>query len=356
VRAYVHIGLPKTGTSYLQGILWGQRDRLREAGLHVPGRERRDHLWSSLVIREDPNAARRNPLAPGAWDVVRRDIAGQSADVIISHEFFCSASADQAKRMVVDLAPAEVHVVVTARDPLGIFTSSWQESLKNKGTDPMETYAREVSDDPTVVWNWRALDLALVLERWGSVVPPERVHVLTSAPGAERAELWHKLCAVTGLDPASGDTSEVFPNESMGVVEAETLRRVNAQLRGFDTARDRGQWIRTFLADKRLVPRGGEKFWPAPDQVDDCRRRGEAAAALVAERGFDLVGSLDDLRVPAELPTRRHPSSVTDAEVAEVAVALVAQLVGDVKERTERSQPAPGRSAPRTTSRWRRNA
>ena len=74
MKVFVHIGLPKTGTSYLQGILWGQRDRLREAGLHVPGRERRDHLWSSLVLREDPNAARRHPEAPGAWDVVRRDI------------------------------------------------------------------------------------------------------------------------------------------------------------------------------------------------------------------------------------------------------------------------------------------
>ena len=340
MRVFVHIGLPKTGTSYLQGILWGQRHQVREAGLHVPGRERRDHLWSSLVVRDDPNTARRNPLAPGAWDVVRRDIAGQDADAIISHEFFCSASADQAARMVADLSPAEVHVVVTARDPLGIFTSSWQESLKNKGTEPMATYAREVSDDPTVVWNWRALDLALVLERWGSAVPPERVHVLTSSSGDDRVQLWHKLCSVVGIDPSCADTSGVFPNESMGVAEAETLRRINQQLRGFDSARARGVWIRTFLADKRLVPRDGEKFWPDQGQIEDCRRRGDAAAALVQDRGFDLVGELDDLRVPAVLPERRHPSSATDAEVAEVAVALVAQLLGDVRERTDRPAPA----------------
>ena len=50
-----------------------------------------------------------------------------TARALVSHEFFCSASAEQAKRMVDQLAPAEVHVVVTAREPLGLFTSSWQE-------------------------------------------------------------------------------------------------------------------------------------------------------------------------------------------------------------------------------------
>lgn len=349
MTVFLHIGLPKTGTSYLQEILWGQRDALRGAGLLVPGRERRDHLWSSLVVRDDPNVGRRHTDAPAAWDVVRREVAAASSDAIISHEFFCSASAEQARRMVDELAPAEVQVIVTARDPLGIFTSSWQESLKNKGTVPLESYAREVSDDPTVVWNWRALDLGLVLERWGSSLPADRVHVLTSGPGDERSALWHKLCSVVGIDPAVADTSGVFPNETMGVVEAETLRRINRQLQGFDSARDRGVWIRSFLADQRLVPRGGDRFWPAQDQIDDCRRRGEAAVALIRDRGFDVVGSLEDLRVPDDLPPRRHPASVSDGEVAEVAVALAAQLLGDVRERTGWAAPQPP-----ARPRWRR--
>ena len=54
-RVFVHIGLPKTATSYLQTILWTSRDRLRADGLLLPGTERRDHLWASRVIREgDP--------------------------------------------------------------------------------------------------------------------------------------------------------------------------------------------------------------------------------------------------------------------------------------------------------------
>lgn len=340
-RVFVHIGLPKTGTSYLQTICWSHRDQLRAAGLLLPGRERRDHLWSSLEVRDDPSLRRRNPRAPQAWTVVREQLEAHDGDGLISHEFFCSASHEQARRMVDALAPAQVHVVVTAREPLGLFTSSWQEHLKNKGTTPIEDYSRTVSDDPTVVWNWRALDLGEVLARWGTVVPPERVHVITP-PGRDRprSELWDRFCSVLGVEVDIA-TESGFANSSMGAAEAETLRRVNGRLEGFGKALDRGVWIRSFLADGLLVPRAGDPFWPGEQQVEDCRRRGAAAVELVRREGYDVVGDLDQLLVPEELPPRRHPDSVTDAEVADVALDLVARLLAEV--RTRAHQPAPGR-------------
>ncbi len=35
-RAFVHIGLPKTGTTYLQAVLAHHRDALRESGVLYP--------------------------------------------------------------------------------------------------------------------------------------------------------------------------------------------------------------------------------------------------------------------------------------------------------------------------------
>lgn len=332
-RVFLHLGLPKTGTSYLQTILWAHRDELAGAGLLVPGRERRDHLWASLVVREDPRVGRRSPRAPEAWSVLLEESRAWDRDVLISHEFFCAASAEQAARVLVDLAPAEVHLVLTAREPLSLFTSSWQESLKNKGTVALEDYGRGESDDPLEVWDWRALDLGLVLDRWAGEVDPRRVHVVTMPPpGAPPDELWRSFSGVLGIAPDVVGEAGRFPNASMGVVEAEALRRLNARLTGFESAFDRGVWIRTFLADERLVPRDGERFWPGADQVEDCRRRGESAVALVRARGYDVVGDLDSLRVPADLPPRRHPSSVTDTEVAEVALDLAARLMRDLKD------------------------
>jgi len=134
----------------------------------------------------------------------------------------------------------------------------------------------------------------------------------------------------------------------MGVAEAETLRRVNGRLQGFRSAFDRGVYIRTFLADERLVPRRGERFWPEPDQIEDCRRRGEEVLDFLRRTPVDVVGDADHLRVPDTLEPRRSTLSVTDDEVADVAVDLVARMLDDVRalRRAQGTGRRAGRSAP----------
>jgi len=142
----------------------------------------------------------------------------------------------------------------------------------------------------------------------------------------------------------------------MGVVEAEVLRRVNAHLHSFDKAFDRGVYIRTFLADERLVPRKGEPFWPYPDQVADCRERSVAAIDYLTAHGVDVVGDIEHLRVPEELPVRRTPDSVTEAEVAAAATELVAVLLGDVRELRNASRKGDDVSRRPGRSLWRRRS
>jgi hypothetical protein len=347
-RVFVHVGLPKTATSYLQTIIWSNRDRLRERGVVVPGTERRDHLWASRTVREDPAQGRAPEAHRTAWRRIRDELAASEGTGLVSHEFFAAASAEQATRMVRELPTDDVHVVVTAREPLGLFTASWQESLKNGATTPMPDYARRESRKPTAIWNWRTLDLRLVLERWSEAVPADRIHVLVLDPDAPREDVWHRFAGIVGFPSVGIDLSGSFPNTSMGVAEAETLRRVNGSLRGFDRAFDRGVYIRTFLADERLVPRGGDRFWPEPDQIEDCRRRGRATIEHLRSAPYDVVGSLEHLDVPAELEERRRTSSVTEEEVAAVAVDLVATMLGDVRRlRQQAGSSGTGRS------RWR---
>ena len=105
-RVYLHVGLPKTATTYLQTILWANRDVLEEQGVRLPGHSRRAHLWASRVVREHPAAqTEASPRQHGAWDRLRADIAEWHGTALISHEFFAAASTEQAARMVSDLAP-----------------------------------------------------------------------------------------------------------------------------------------------------------------------------------------------------------------------------------------------------------
>lgn len=332
-RVYLHIGLPKTATTYLQTILWANREALEAQGLRLPGVGRREHLWSSRIIREDPAFENHSENRRGAWDRLRADVAAWPGTALISHEFFAAASAEQAARMVADLAPAEVHLVVTGREPLGLFTASWQESLKNRETYALADYARTESEESTAIWNWRTLDIHRVLERWSPGFPTDRVHVLP-LPGREapRREIWDRFARLVGVDPDSVDLSTGFSNASMGVAEAETLRRINHHLGSFSSSIDRGTYIRTYLADERLVPRGGDPFWPAEQRIEEIRARGQAAVAYIAEQGFDMIGDLDALLVPDDLPERRTPASVTHLEVAAVASELVAEILVDVRD------------------------
>ena len=53
-RVYLHVGTPKSGTTYLQRVLDHNRERLAAAGVLVVGDEHVDRVHAALVVREDP--------------------------------------------------------------------------------------------------------------------------------------------------------------------------------------------------------------------------------------------------------------------------------------------------------------
>jgi hypothetical protein len=338
-RVYFHIGLPKTGTTYLQTLMWNNHAELRRQGVLLPGTSNRQHLWASGAVREDPNLRRRGADAPQAWERLSDEINRWADTAVVSHEFFAAAGAEQVARALAVLGNAEVHVVVTARDTVSLVTARWQEFVKNGSTAPVDAYPLTEETDPANEWDWGTLDLADVLRRWGASVPAQRVHVLTlPKPGEPRETLWLRFADLVGIDPATCSTQGSVQNESLGVVEVELLRRVNGELEGFTSAQDRGNWIRGYLAQGKLVPRGGEKFWPSPERVAELRARGDRIVDEVIAVGYHVIGDVEDLRTPADLPARRHPDGVTDAEVAAAGAAVIAAMMTDVRRLTRENR------------------
>ena len=331
-RVFFHVAAPKTGTTYLQSILWSNRKPLRRNGVLLPGKNRRDHWWGALVVREDPKIAEKPAEALQAWDRMVADCAAWEGDAVISNELYGPATAQQARKAVESLAPAEVHLVVTARQPLGTLTAAWQELLRYRGiTTPLADFDLTEPAEPEDTWRWANLDAAEVLTRWGGTVLPHQVHVLPlPGPGFPRDELWRRFAGVVGVAPDDYDLGASFGNSSMGLVETEVLRRVNEHLAGALKGRERAHWIRDYVCKEFLVPRGGEKPVPPAHRIEECRARGEAAVASVRDAGYDVVGDLDDLRVPAEVgsPSRE----VTDAEVAEASTELVAWMLRSLRD------------------------
>lgn len=330
-RVYLHIGLPKTGTTYLQQVLWTHRDRLREDGLLLPGTGHREHLWAALDAQGRGNLARRHRKAPGAWKRLSKELGGWSGSGLISHEFFCGARVRDITRIVEDLAPAEVHVVVTARHALDMLTAGWQEYVKNGGSAPADAVGQRRRGGSE--FSWRTWDLGGVLRRWSKVVPPERVHVLTlPRPGEPPEQHWRNFAATVGIT-ADLPLPQRAANQSLGVVQVELLRRLNSSLvERFSSPLDRGEWIRGRVAERWLAQQEREPFTLAPELVEECRRRARRAVRLLRNGGFDLVGDLDALVVPARLPAVRTTDDVTEDELMSAAGRLVADIMSELRD------------------------
>ena len=204
---------------------------------------------------------------------------------------------------------------------------------------PIDEYPRSDGTIRSTCGDGGPSDLADVLHRWGASLPADRVHVLTlPKPSEPRETLWLRFAALLGIDPTTCVTEGSKQNESLGVVEVELLRRVNGDLEGFTSAKDRGTWIRGYLAQGKLVPRRGERFWPSHERVDELRTRGERIVEDVVAGGYHVIGDVRDLRTPADLPARRHPDSVTDAELSAAASAVIAAMMSDVQRLTRENR------------------
>ncbi len=336
---FLHIGLPKTGTTYLQQVVWSNRDALRAAGVFLPGFGHREHLWAALDLQERPRLERRHKDAPGAWQRLVAEAAAQPADVLLTHEFFCGASADQAARAVASFPDAEVHLVVTARDAASVVSAGWQESVKNGSTVDLDSVMDgKAAGGPE--FSMRTWDLAGVLERWTRDVPSERVHVLMMPGRSEAPDLhWRHFAQTLGVDPEAFDVPTETVNPALGIVQIETLRLVNRHLPPY-SAHDRGVWIRGYLAEDLLARQPRERGGPPEKYAERFADLDRAAAALIFERGFHVLGDLTALAPRARATGEgREPESVTAEEILESATRLVADIVADVRASTDGVPP-----------------
>ena len=327
---FLHIGLPKTGTTYLQEVVWSNRARLEADGVLLPGFGHREHLWAALDLQERPRLARRHERAPGAWERLVSEASAHSGDVLITHEFFCGASAEQASRAIAAFPDSEVHLVVTARDAASVVSAGWQESVKNGGTVDLDSVmAGKPAGGPE--FSMLTWDLAGVLERWTPDVPGERVHVLMMPGRGQPHDLhWQHFAEVIGVDPAAYDVPTEAVNPALGIVQIELLRQVNRHLPAY-SARERGVWIRGYLAEGLLASQPRERGGLPDRYTDRFTELDRAASALIVERGFHVLGDLSALAPRAAPGAARVPGSVTPEELLESACRLVADIVADVR-------------------------
>ncbi len=336
---FLHIGEPKTGTTFLQQVLWGNRAWLAAQGVALPGHHAQDHYRASQDLRD----LKMLPADPGGswtgeWEILAGQAKRAPKSAVISHELFSAADAGQAERAVRSLQPADVHLILTVRDMATLLPAEWQESVKHRSTRSWEDWLGDVIDresrDPgrRRWWFWCVHDTLAILDTWSRHIPAERVHVITTPPrGSGSGLLWERFASVLGVDPARADLSLARQNTSLGMPEAEFLRRLNQEL-----PPEVPDWFYMWRVKEgiahRPAPRrqgGGRLVLPASRDTW-AKEQAEALIAGLADSGYEVVGDLDELRPlpvtePAVDPADQPAEQVLDAAVQATAAMVVNQ-------------------------------
>jgi hypothetical protein len=312
-RVFLHIGEPKTGTTFIQQVLWGNRAELAAQGIVLPGHHPQDHFRASQDLRGIEKLA-SDPAGPwtGEWEILASQAKQPGKTAVISHELFSAADPEQAASAVRSLQPAEVHVVLTVRDMATLLPAEWQETVKHRNTRSWEDWLGDVIDRESVDadrrqwWFWRVHDSLAILQLWAEYVPPERIHVVTNPPrGSAAGLLWERFASLLGIDPGCADLSKARPNASLGMAETEFLRRLNEALPGPDAVPD---WfymwnVKETVAHRALAgrPSGGRLVLPA-ERDAWAKEQAETLIGGLRASGYQIAGDLDDLRPSQETP------------------------------------------------------
>jgi hypothetical protein len=346
-RLTLHIGTPKSGTTYLQTILRSGRRTLRRRGICYPGEwylpqdglnqqaaiyalGRRNIGWVSPAARE--NALRH-------FDRLCEEVSGHSGRVLISAESLCFFDTEEIQRLLDDfrVAASAVDVVITGRDFGRLLPSIWQQNVKNGTTQPLEHYLDSVSALRGVgtVPLWTAFGLPGLVERWSRVVGLDRVTLVT-VPQRGGGSLWSRFASAVDI-PETLDRkargTRTDRNLSLTASQTSLLRYINRCLEENGYPAEERRVMRGRLLDAWMAsdsPAGSpialpERLRPVVERWAD------EDITTLGSLGVRVVGSLEELR----------PGSGSSFAPAPDTEPSLDHVAGDVLILLEKPAPVP---------------
>ena len=337
-RLYLHIGLPKSGSTYVQSVLGTNRGALKDQAYVYP------------FVRQEGmfHAAVEMAGSPERWGLEREEVEGTfewllrrgrriGGTVVISHEIFGWADDDQIRRIKELVEDFEVHVVITVRDLARTLTAEWQERVKNGATFTFEKYAAGILrhlpdgdvDEVDEADFWPSQNLMAHLGHWQALAPPERIHVVVTPPsGAAPDVLWARFADALGLDPAAVDLGEVpLRNESLGIGQVAVLRHVLKALDGRLEQPWRSRVAKRWFAQTLLSRARSPRPVTPPEMAERLSVVARRWIDQVRSGGFAVHGDLSELLPVVGDESARHPDDATDSDMLSGLPEVVAEML-----------------------------
>jgi hypothetical protein len=329
----VHIGPPKTGTTSVQSAFDTGRARLKPQGVHYAGHGRQPGD-AVLAVTNRPSGLGSEPPPITLWNNLLKDVRGASAPrVVISSEFFADAAPEAIRRVVDDLDPSRVHVVVTLRPLAKILASQWQQFVQSGTKMALGPWLETVfSEEPKrvspVFWQRHRHDE--LIARWAEVVGPDRMTAIV-LDEKDHGMVLRVFEQLLGLEADTLQAVEELSNRSMTMAEVEVVRAFNLAFKRAGLSKGLHTRIMRRGAARHIkmtrTPPPGEPKVEIPQWALD--RAGEISAVMVPAiqaSGVRLVGDVAKLReVPrSRLDGDEIPTVMTPPDIGgEVAMGIL---------------------------------
>jgi hypothetical protein len=347
-RLVLHIGVQKSGTSFLQHGLATRQTDLTRMGIAYPLR----HAQGSGVVNHEratygllcdelpwvePRAA---DVQRRAWQRLQDEVRGVQGTVLLSAEALSVIRRPGAELLLDRLGVPDVQVVVTTRDLGSILPSFWQQSLRNGRATGLDGFLSRLAAERAAPASrretdveltfWRSIGYAGLVNRWSAVAGGDQVTVVTT-PGRPPEILWRRFLDAVGASTLPGGMPEVSAAQRLaGLTEGEAalLLAVNVAASRCEvdpsTARRlRSRLLATFSS--RTSDRGAKISLPPGWRGDVARWSAEDVEAL-GSTGARVVGDLEDLRYDGRDDGTAHGATAADVAAASAAAFVALQV------------------------------
>lgn len=345
-RLILHVGLQKSGTTYLQDVLANSADELAEAGIAYPlssHKGRRNHEWATygLLGTEYPWVSQRRAAQESSeWKRLERRVAREKGTVLLSAEALSAIRAPAIRLLLDRLGVPDVEVIVTARGLGRTLPSLWQQHVRNGRRLGFERYLRMLEEQrrqgPARIETdhdlhlWRAFALGGLVRRWAAEVGMARVRVVTS-PGSPPELLWSRFVEAMGLPGFTGRgmvTRRV--HTGLTAPEITVLASVNAALddAGWDAVQARR--LREAICLEGFARREdrGPRITVPPEWNARVGKWGAEDITELRDSGVTIVGDPADLDQGADSGDQREPTIEQITAAGAAAVLAVGSRTG----------------------------
>lgn len=348
MRAFLHIGAGKTGTSSIQAALARHREVLHEAGLHYPHGDKGQDLRSAaggissgngtllaryLFPNRSARAFSREELE--AWlDRAVADADGR--DIVISNEMLQSIRQPQLQELkeLLSARGVETHIIFYMRHVLDWKLSAFAQHVKVGGLmrfPPEERTPDGYIASTTCAW---PRQLGMIADTIG------RDRMICRLYDAERTNLAARFLdgIRPGLSAAVGtQVSQISINRSPNLAEFALFAAANDQP---DARKVCGELVDALLNAPSVVDSPGLGIT-------------QATFDAFAARMTPIVEKLSASYLPAETPLKvtsgripiGEPQPVSVEQIAQVAAAAFTYLSRDIRSKLEKQRKE--RNAPR---------